>query len=78
MKTPGAVGRYREWRQSHGDEADEFLRESNRCVEGFLDSKSWGDARAWLKASSELGRSIGEKIGVPAEIELPAELQNSQ
>ena len=74
VKTPGAVGRYLEWRRSHALEADEFLQESNRCVKGFLDSKSWGDARAWFEASRELGLSIGEETGVPAEIELPAEL----
>jgi phosphomevalonate kinase len=71
VKTPGAVEKYGQWRAANRDEAEGFLAESNRCVDGFLASADWEEAKGWFEAARELGLSLGEKIGVHADLEIP-------
>lgn len=74
VATPGAVRRYREWKQRRPREAARFLRRSNRYVRRFVSARSWGQAAPWFRALADLGIEVGEAIEVPARIEPPAQL----
>ncbi len=75
VKTPGAIGRYLDWKRRKPQEADRYLRRSNEIIQALLSATSWQDARPAIAEATELGLRLGREIGVPAEIPLPAALE---
>jgi phosphomevalonate kinase len=71
LSTPGAIGKYREWRLRRPGEARGFLEESNRLVSSFSRAASRGEALVSLRRCRELGLRLGEAIGVPASMQPP-------
>jgi hypothetical protein len=71
LSTPGAIGKYRQWRLGRPAEAKRFLRESNRLVRAFSRAASRGEALRSLRRCRELGLRWGEAIGAPAAMQLP-------
>jgi phosphomevalonate kinase len=71
LSTPGAIGKYREWRLRRPGEAGSFLEESNRLVRSFSRAASRGEALISLRLCRELGLRLGEAIGVPADMRPP-------
>jgi len=69
LPTPGAIGKYLDWRRRKPEEARRFLEESNRHVEGFTRAASRSEALDCLRRCRELGLRLGEAIGVPAGLE---------
>ncbi|MFP4637954.1 MAG: hypothetical protein ACLFM6_05880 [Spirochaetaceae bacterium] len=64
--TPDAVARYEEWKSTHDSEAREIHRRSNELVSSLVRTNRWERARELALELQELGRRIGERIGVPA------------
>ncbi len=71
LSTPGAIGRYLDWRQLRPEEARRFVEESNRQVEGFAQAASRSRALEHLRRCRELGLQLGKAIGVPAGLAAP-------
>jgi phosphomevalonate kinase len=73
LSTPGAIGKYREWRLRRPEEAGSFLQESNRLVRSFSRAASRREALGSLRRCRELGLRLGDAIGVPAAMGLPGD-----
>ncbi len=71
LSTPGAIGKYREWRLRRPEEAGSFLEQSNRLVRSFSRAASRLEALGSLRRCRELGLRLGEAIGVPAAMQPP-------
>ncbi len=71
LSTPGAIGRYLDWRQHRPEEARRFVEESNRQVVGFAAAASRSQALDSLRRCRELGLQLGKAIGVPAIMAVP-------
>jgi phosphomevalonate kinase len=74
VSTPGSIRNYERWKADDPAGWRNFLEQSNRFVRRFLKAKSWSRAREAFTASKELGLRLGERIGVPADIEAPSSL----
>jgi len=71
VATPGAVRRYRAWKEGDPVSARDFLRESNARVAAFLAADTDADRLAALAAYRGLCVALGDAIGVPARIGVP-------
>ena len=71
VRTVGSIARYRDWKSHAPAEAGNFLDASNAAVRALVSAKS-PDAvtQAWQTARV-LGLELGDKIGVPAHLEVP-------
>lgn len=69
VATTGAVGRYRAWREAHTRDAEAFVSRSNELVDRFVASSTWDEARDVLIEYRGLALELGNRIGVPAEME---------
>jgi phosphomevalonate kinase len=69
-----AVERYRSWKRGYPRDAEGFLERSNETVRDFADARSWAEAERALLRGREEGIRLGERIGVPAALELPPAL----
>jgi phosphomevalonate kinase len=75
VRTPQSIERYLAWRSRSPSEAQRFLEASNAAVRGFASSRHMNEALIKLREAADLGARLGEAIGVPAFIELPAPLR---
>lgn len=71
VSTPEAIRRYALWKKSNPGDARQFLEESNRGVQGFVQAPDAVEAERHLRECRELGLALGRAIGVSAEIETP-------
>ena len=77
VRTPGAVGRYNEWKRADPEAARGFLNESNAAVEGLVRATTIDAALSAFAECRRIGIKLGQSIGVPAEIEIPEPAQPS-
>jgi len=68
VKTPGAIGRYFDWKERKPEEANRFLRRSNETIQTLLAATSWQAARPAIVEATRLSLWLGREIGVTAEI----------
>lgn len=68
VKSGSAVSAYTEWKRRDPEGLEDFLDASNATVTSFAKSQSWDTARGHLIQGRDLGLSLGENIGVSAEI----------
>ena len=77
VRTPRAVSLYKQWRMECPDESEKLLSRSDELVNGltriFKTESESADTSVpeILRELSDIGRILGEKIGVPAEPVLP-------
>jgi phosphomevalonate kinase len=74
VSTPGSIRNYERWKADDPAGWRNFLEQSNRSVRRFLNAGSWSRAREAFTALKESGLRLGERIGVPADIEAPSSL----
>jgi phosphomevalonate kinase len=71
VRTPGAVGRYRAWKERNPAAAAEFVRESNEAVLRLASAHDFSEAAAALEVCREIGLALGDAIGVSARLAPP-------
>ena len=71
VSTADSVRRYQEWKRREPADARKLLEQSNAVVSGFLAATTTAAALQWFVAAREIGVTLGERIGVSAEIEPP-------
>lgn len=65
--TAHALYRYAAWKAGHADEAVRFLQKSNSLISALVRSSNWEEAKPYVGELTELGRSLGRQIDIPAE-----------
>lgn len=71
VRTPGAIARYRRWKDEQPEAAAAFLERSNGAVAEFAGAGGWTSACRAFERCRELGLELGEAIGVSAEVSFP-------
>ena len=74
VATSEAVGRYEAWKKDNPAQAREFLDASNAALLAFTRAGSMGEAAHSFAACRKIGIELGEAIGVPAQLKIPAGL----
>ena len=75
--TAGSVRRYADWKTRNTGAARDFLAASNAAVRSFLSAASEREASRSFAQAGRLGLDLGDAIGVPASLEVPAGLDPS-
>jgi mevalonate kinase len=74
VRTPAAVNAYDGWKRAKPAAARSFLESSNAAVRAFVSARSPQEALRCLAACRQVGCDLGDAIGVPARIDVPAGL----
>jgi phosphomevalonate kinase len=73
VRTPGAVSKYRAWKETHPEDARRFLSESNAAVRALVEAADWPEASGAFAALRKIGLDLGDAIGVSARMTGPGE-----
>lgn len=72
VRTVGSIGRYRAWQTASGRAARDFRERSDAAVGDLARAADPTARRAAWTLCRDLGLAVGEAIGSPAGLDLPA------